>query len=70
VPVVMGSSLYMYLKEPTMVSSAWVAVVSSFIFGLLSLKLILDFSKKVNFSRFALIFALLCFLGAIVQFFS
>ncbi|MFZ2390389.1 MAG: undecaprenyl-diphosphate phosphatase [Minisyncoccales bacterium] len=68
VPVVIGSSLYLYIKDPVSVSSSWVAVVFSFIFGIISLKLLIDFSKKINFSKFTLIFGLLCLLGALFQF--
>lgn len=68
VPVVLGSSLYLYLDNPTIASSSWIAVVFSFIFGIISLKLLLDFSKKVNFSKFTLIFGLLCLLGALIEF--
>ena len=68
VPVVIGSSLYLYIKNPVMASSSWIAVVFSFIFGIISLKLLLDFSKKVNFSKFTLIFGILCLLGALFQF--
>ncbi|MFZ3057813.1 MAG: undecaprenyl-diphosphate phosphatase [Minisyncoccales bacterium] len=68
VPVVIGSSLYLYIKDPVIASSSWVAVVFSFIFGIISLKLLLDFSKKINFSKFTLIFGLLCLLGALFQF--
>jgi undecaprenyl-diphosphatase len=68
VPVVIGSSLYLYIKNPTIASSSWIAVIFSFIFGIISLKLLLDFSKKVNFSKFTLIFGLLCLVGALFQF--
>jgi undecaprenyl-diphosphatase len=68
VPVVIGSSLYLYIKDPVIASSSWIAVIFSFIFGIISLKLLLDFSKKVNFSKFTLIFGLLCLLGALFQF--
>ena len=68
VPVVLGSSLYLYIKNPVMASSSWIAIVFSFIFGILSLKILLDFSKKVNFSKFTLIFGILCLIGALWQF--
>lgn len=68
VPVVVGSSLYLYIKDPVIASSSWIAVIFSFIFGIISLKLLLDFSKKVNFSKFTLIFGILCLLGALFQF--
>ena len=67
VPVVAGSSLYLYLQNPAIVSFSWIAVVSSFVFGLLSLKVLLDISKKINFSIFTLIFGILCLIGALWQ---
>jgi len=70
VPVVIGSSLYLYIKDPTIALSSWPAIVFSFIFGLLSLKLLLDFSKKVNFSKFTMFFGILCLLGALIEFSS
>ncbi len=68
VPIVLGSSLYLYLNNPTIASYSWIAVFFSFIFGIISLKLLLDFSKKVNFSKFTLIFGFLCLLGALIEF--
>jgi undecaprenyl-diphosphatase len=67
VPVVLGSSLYLYLKNPAMAVVSWPALISSFVFGFLSLKLLLDFSKKVNFSIFTFIFGILCLIGAVWQ---
>jgi len=67
VPVVAGSSLYLYFQNPAIVSFSWPAVVSSFVFGLLSLKILLDISKKINFSIFTLIFGILCLIGALWQ---
>jgi undecaprenyl-diphosphatase len=68
VPIVLGSSLYLYLKEPVMASSSWIAVIFSFIFGILSLKILLDISKKINFANFTLIFGILCLIGALLQY--
>lgn len=68
VPVVLGSSLYLYLKNPAMAVVSWPALVSSFVFGFLSLKIILGFSKKINFSVFTFVFGVLCLIGALWQF--
>ncbi|MDD4531463.1 MAG: undecaprenyl-diphosphate phosphatase [Candidatus Pacebacteria bacterium] len=67
VPVVLGSSLYLYLKNPAMAVVSWPALISSFVFGLLSLKILMDISKKVNFSIFTFIFGILCLIGAVWQ---
>ena len=63
-PVVLGSSSYLFLKNPALASQGWIALVFSFVFGLLSLNLLLAWAKKIDFSLFALIFGLLCLLGA------
>lgn len=67
VPVVLGSSFYLYLKNPGMAVVSWPALIASFFFGLLSLKILLDLSKKVNFSVFTFIFGILCLIGALWQ---
>ncbi|MDD3170431.1 MAG: undecaprenyl-diphosphate phosphatase [Candidatus Pacebacteria bacterium] len=63
-PIVLGSSLYLFLKNPALVSQGWIALVFSFLFGLLSLKVLLNWAKKIDFSLFTLIFGLLCLVGA------
>ncbi|MDD5098163.1 MAG: undecaprenyl-diphosphate phosphatase, partial [Candidatus Pacebacteria bacterium] len=64
-PVVMGSSLYLYLDNPSIVNQSWVGLIFSFIFGLIFLKMLLTFADKINFSKFTLIFGLLCILGSL-----
>ncbi|MFA5232672.1 MAG: undecaprenyl-diphosphate phosphatase [Candidatus Paceibacterota bacterium] len=63
-PIVLGSSLYLFLKNPALVSQGWIALFFSFLFGLLSLKVLLNWAKKIDFSLFTLIFGLLCLVGA------
>lgn len=63
-PIVAGSSLYLYLKDPVALGSAWPALIASFLVGLLGLKVLLAFSQRINFFKFALLFSVLCFLGA------
>lgn len=69
VPVVLGSSLYLFIKNPVMVSQSWIAVLFSFIFGLIFLRIILNWAKKINFSLFTLIFGIICLMGAIISFY-
>lgn len=69
VPVVLGSSLYLFIKNPILVSEGWIALLFSFIFGLISLKFILDWAKKINFSMFTLIFGIICLIGAMISFY-
>ena len=64
VPVVLISSLYLFLKNPALALSGWPALISSFLVGVLTLNFLIKLAKKLNFFKFALIFSLLCFLGA------
>jgi undecaprenyl-diphosphatase len=68
-PIIFVSTIYLLLKEPTIIN-AWPALVFSFFVGILTLKLILKFSKRINFSLFTLIFGILCILSAILTFFT
>lgn len=70
VPVVFASSFYLVLENKNIVFRFWPAMISSFLIGLLTLKILISFSQKINFSKFALIFAILCFLGAMLNFLS
>jgi undecaprenyl-diphosphatase len=67
-PIVLGSSLYLFIKEPSMVyDGMWLSLIFAFIFGILTLKLLLDFAQKINFSKFTLIFGILCILGGVIN---
>lgn len=69
IPVVLGVNLYLYWKNPALISgNAWLALVFSFIFGLATLKILMGVSKKINFSKFTFIFGCLCVLGALIYF--
>lgn len=71
IPVVLGSNLYLYFKNPGMISQGvLIALVFSFIFGMITLKLLMGFSQKINFSKFTFIFGVLCFLGVLVYLIS
>ncbi|MDD4358216.1 MAG: undecaprenyl-diphosphate phosphatase [Candidatus Pacebacteria bacterium] len=68
-PVVFGSNLYLYLKNPDIVSqNGIIALVFAFIFGILTLKLLLNLVKKINFSSFTFAFGILCILSAIIEY--
>lgn len=64
VPVVLASSLYLFLDSPSLAIKGWPSLISSFLVGLLSLHFLINLSRKIDFFKFALIFSLLCFLGA------
>jgi undecaprenyl-diphosphatase len=66
-PAVAASTGYIFLNDPTISSFPWIALISSFVFGIISLKILLDFSKKVNFSKITMIFGILCIIGVILE---
>lgn len=70
VPAVSASTAYflIFKSENFPFSAIWPAVFSSFLFGLLFLEAITKFGEKTNFYKFALVFAALCFAGAIIEF--
>ncbi len=68
VPVVLASSLYLIWREPVMVWQSWPALITSFVFGLISLRLLLKLSQEISFAFWALLFALLCFAGAFISY--
>jgi undecaprenyl-diphosphatase len=67
-PVVLASTVYLFLEKPVLVLEAWPALIFSFLAGILSLKLLLKIAQKIDFFKFALSFSLLCFIGAAVSF--
>ena len=69
VPVVFASSVYIYFKEPHLFSFSLESLIFSFLVGILTLHFLIKLSQKINFSKFTLIFGLLCILGAVLGFF-
>jgi len=67
VPVVLVSSIYIFLNEPIIINT-WPALISSFIAGLISLYILLNIAKRINFFKFVLAFGLICILGGIIGF--
>lgn len=67
-PAVAASSGYIFISNPSITSFPWVVLLSSFIFGIISLKIVLEFSKKTNFSVLTLIFGILCLVGGLIEF--
>jgi len=63
-PVIFGSSIFLIIKSPSSLN-AWPALITAFIVGLLSLKILFKISEKINFFKFALIFSIFCFIGGI-----
>jgi len=61
-PVILASSAYLLLKNPTLIDG-WPSLITSFIVGIISLAILIKISQKINFSKFTLIYAILCFIG-------
>lgn len=71
VPAVAASTGYtLIFKGESALLSAWPALVAAFIIGLLFLEVLTKASEKINFAKFALGFAILCFIGAGLEFFA
>ena len=66
-PAVAASTGYIFINNPSISSFPWIALLSSFVFGIISLKVLLDFSKKVNFSKITMTFGILCLIGGIME---
>jgi len=68
VPVGICSSAYLFLTEPELVFSGWIALISSFVVGLLFLYLLFAVIKRINFFKFALFFSIICLIGGVIGF--
>jgi len=70
VPAVVASTGYFLVFKSEGISiDIWPAIAASFVIGLLLLDVLTKLSEKVNFAKFALGFALLCFAGAALELF-
>ncbi|PIR01854.1 MAG: hypothetical protein CO031_02800 [Candidatus Nealsonbacteria bacterium CG_4_9_14_0_2_um_filter_37_38] len=67
-PVVLASSCYLFLENPILICESWRSLFFSFSVGILSLHFLIKISQKINFSKFALIFGILCLIGAAIEF--
>jgi len=63
-PAVLGMTGFLFFKNPVLISESWPALIFSFLAGFLTLDFLLKVANKIDFFKFALIFALFCFLGA------
>lgn len=69
-PLVFCSSAYLYLKDPAIVNNeSLLALLFSFIFGVITLRFLLKLVQKINFSSFTFIFGILCILSGIATYF-
>jgi len=66
-PVVLAMSGFLFFQNPILISESWPILIFSFLIGFLTLSFLLKVAAKIDFFKFALVFALLCFLGAGLQ---
>ncbi len=65
-PIIIASNSYLFIKNPSLLSQGWPALIVSFVVGLITLKALLQLIDKINFSKFAFIFGILCIIGALL----
>lgn len=65
-PVVLIANLILNYKELTLTNTAFYGVLTSFIFGLLTIYGMMKLSKKINFGWFVLIFALIMLISLLI----
>jgi undecaprenyl-diphosphatase len=68
-PVVLGMAVFLFWQNPVLLISAWPVLIVSFLVGILTLSFLFKLAAKIDFFKFALLFAVLCFLGAGLEFF-
>jgi len=68
-PAVLAMAVFLYFQNPVLLSEGWPVLLASFLAGFLTLSFLLKIALKINFFKFALLFALICFLGAGLGFF-
>ena len=64
-PVILASTLYIVIRNPVLLEG-WPALISSFVIGILSLSFLMRIAEKINFFIFALVFAVICFIGGAI----
>ena len=65
-PVVLASSIFLFLENHQLAAVGGIALVFSFLVGLLTLHILLKIAQKIDFFKFALAFGLLCIAGFVV----
>ncbi|MFW5888309.1 MAG: undecaprenyl-diphosphate phosphatase [Patescibacteria group bacterium] len=65
-PIVLGGNIILNADKLTGEPYAWIGLLSSFIFGLLTIDLLLKTARKVNFAHFVLFFGLLSILAVLI----
>lgn len=65
-PVVLGANIILNLDKFVLTWPAFLGLLSSFVFGLITINLLLKLARRVNFAVFVLIFAVLTIISAFV----
>ncbi|GAG03940.1 unnamed protein product, partial [marine sediment metagenome] len=65
-PVVLFGNLFLNLNDFTLTSAAIYGLLASFIFGLLTIHILMNLSKRINFGWFVLIFAVLLMASVLI----
>jgi len=65
-PIVLAGNVFLNLKEFTLTPESVVGFFFAFIFGLLTIDLLIKLSRKINFAFFVFIFAALSFAAAFI----
>lgn len=68
-PAVLAMSGFLFFQNPVLIYDAWPALLFSFFFGIITLGFLFKVAASIDFFKFALIFAFLCFLGAGLELF-
>jgi len=68
-PAVLAMVVFLSFQNSVLISEGWPVLLFSFLVGFLTLSFLLKIATKINFFKFALIFAIICFLGAGLSFF-
>lgn len=65
-PIVLGGNVVLNLGKFSVSPQAWVGLVASFVFGFLTIDLLLRLARKINFAHFVLFFGILTIVAAII----
>jgi len=65
-PVVLAGNIFLNFRDFTFSTELFIGLITSFVFGLLTIDVLIRLARKINFSYFVLIFALLSFVAAFV----
>lgn len=65
-PIVLGGNIILNWDQFSVEPYAWVGLISSFVFGLLTIDLLLRLARRINFAHFVLFFAILTIASVLI----